>query len=82
MSCHYRLFPLLYARGSDRVVEMLEQVTAPNPVKKVLKDYEPLKKIVFQGKGKKVRAMFDRSDLPRREAAIRSKIKAEKLWLR
>jgi hypothetical protein len=82
VTCHYRLFPLLYARESDRAVEVLEQVTAPNPVKKVLKDHEPLKKIVYQGKGKVIRAMFDRADLPRREAAIRTRIKAAKLWLR
>lgn len=82
VSCHYRSFPLLYARESDLVVEVLEEVTAPNAVKKVLKDWEPIKKIVYQGKGAKVRAMFDRADLPRREAMIRNKIKAEGLWFR
>jgi len=82
VSCHYRSFPLLYARESDRVVQVLEEVTAPNAVKKVLKDWEPIKKIVYQGKGAKVRAMFDRDDLPRREAMIRNKIKAEGLWFR
>ena len=82
VSCHYRSFPLLYARESDRVVEVLEEVTAPNAVKKVLKDWEPIKKIVYQGKGAKVRAMFDRGDLPRREAMIRNRIKAEGLWFR
>ena len=82
VSCHYRTFPMLYARESDRVVEVLEEVTAPNAVKKVLKDWEPIKKIVYQGKGAKVRAMFDREDLPRREAMIRNRIKAEGLWFR
>jgi len=82
VSCHYRTFPMLYARESDLVVEVLEQVTAPNAVKKVLKDWEPIKKIVYQGKGAKVRAMFDRDDLPRREAMIRNRIKAEGLWFR
>jgi hypothetical protein len=82
VTCHYRVLPMLYARESDRAVEVLEQVTAPNPVKKVLKDYEPLKKIVYQGKGRAVRAMFDRTDLPRREQTIRNRIKAEKLWMR
>ncbi|MDP3340869.1 hypothetical protein [Frigidibacter sp.] len=82
VSCHYRTFPMLYARESDLVVEVLEEVTAPNAVKKVLKDWEPIKKIVYQGKGAKVRAMFDRDDLPRREAMIRNRIKAEGLWFR
>lgn len=82
ISCHYRFFPLLYARESDHVIEVLETVSAPNKIKKVLKQYEPLKKIVFQGKGHKVRALFDQNDLPRREQAIRKRIKSEGLWLR
>jgi hypothetical protein len=82
VSCHYRAIPLLYARESDAAVAMLEEVTAPNPVKKVLKEHEPLKRLVYQGKGQKLRAMFDRANLPRREAAIRKRIRAEGLWLR
>ncbi|KAF0677559.1 hypothetical protein [Profundibacterium mesophilum] len=81
-SCHYRSFPLLYARESDATVELLETVLAPNPIKKVLKAYEPLRKIVYQGKGRILRDLFDRDALPRREAAIRNRIKREKLWLR
>jgi hypothetical protein len=50
-SCHYRLLPLLYAREGDRVVEILETVAAPNRIKKVLKAYEPMKRMIFQGKG-------------------------------
>jgi hypothetical protein len=57
-------------------------VTAPNKVKRVLKDLEAIKKMVFQRKGHKVRAMFDREHLPSREAMIRNKIKREKLWMR
>lgn len=82
VSCHYRLLPLLYARESDKAVEMMEKVTAPNPIKRLLKENEALKKIVYQQKGRTVRGMFDRTDLPRREGTIRTKIKAENLWLR
>ena len=82
VSCHYRLFPLLYARESDRVVEVLETVAAPNKFKKVLKNYDPLKRLVFQRKGERIRAMFDRDNLPVREQAIRKAIKAKGLWLR
>ncbi|UWQ80377.1 hypothetical protein K3725_05055 [Leisingera sp. S132] len=81
-SCHYRLFPLLYARESDRVVEVLHQVAAPNRIKKVLKGYEPIKRMVYQGRGDKVRALFDRENLPRREQAIRNRIKSEGFWMR
>ena len=82
VSCHYRALPLLYARESDAVVAMLEAVCAPNPVKKLLKDHDPLKKLVYQGKGQDIRKMFDRADLPRREQIIRNRIKSEGLWLR
>lgn len=82
VSCHYRLFPLLYAREADRVIEVLEEVAAPNKIKKVLKQYEPIRKLVFQGKGAKVRALFDQQSLPRREQAIRNRIRNEGLWLR
>ncbi len=82
VSCHYRTFPMLYARESDAVVATLEEVAAPNWLKKVLKTYEPIKRMVYQGKGHKVRALFDRAALPRREQAIRNKIKSAGLWVR
>ncbi|UUV07301.1 hypothetical protein [Ruegeria sp. YS9] len=82
VSCHYRLFPLLYARESDHVIDVLETVVAPNKVKKVLKQYDPLKKLVLQGKGAKIRALFDQDNLPRREQALRNAIKSKGLWLR
>ena len=82
VSCHYRTLPLLYARESDAAVAALEAAIAPNPIKKILKDYEPLKKLVYQKKGATIRASFDRTDLPRREQAIRNAIKRMGLWLR
>ena len=66
------MIPLLYARESDRVVEVLEEVAAPNRIKKVLKGHEPFKRMIYQGRGHKVRALFDRDDLPRKEQAIRT----------
>ncbi|MEO1108380.1 MAG: hypothetical protein AAFX90_10705 [Pseudomonadota bacterium] len=82
VSCHYRLFPLLYARESDHVIDVLETVVAPNKVKKVLKQYDPIKKLVIQGKGQKIRNLFDRDALPSREQVIRNRIKAQGLWMR
>ena len=82
VSCHYRLLPLLYAREADHVIEVLETVSAPNKLKKVLKGYEPIKRMVYQGRGHKVRALFDQGNLPRREQAIRNKIKSEGFWMR
>ncbi len=82
VTCHYRVLPLLYAREADRVVDVLETVSAPNRIKRVLKGYDPIKRMVFQRRGHKVRALFDREHLPRREAMIRNRIKREKLWMR
>jgi hypothetical protein len=82
VTCHWRALPLLYARESDRVVEVLEAVAAPNAVKRILKEYEPFKKLIYQGKGQAIRAMFDRTALPRREQMLRNRIKAEGLWFR
>ena len=82
VTCHYRLLPLLYARESDRVVEVLEEVTAPNWIKKVVKQYDPMKRMIYQGRGQKVRALFDQNNLPRKEQAIRNKIKRNGFWMR
>ena len=82
VTCHYRLLPLLYARESDHVVEVLEEVTAPQKIKKVLKAHDPIKRMIYQGRGQKVRALFDRDNLPRKEQAIRNRIKREGFWMR
>ena len=82
VSCHYRMFPLLYARESDRAVALLEEIAAPNRIKRILKRYEPIKRMVYQGRGQKVRALFDREALPRREQMIRNQIRKAGFWMR
>lgn len=82
VSYHYRMLPLFYATASDRQVETLEEVAAPNKIKKLLKQYEPFKRMVYQGRGHKVRALFDRNNLPRQERAIRNQIKSAGFWMR
>lgn len=82
VSCHYRFLPLLYARESDHTVRVLEEAIAPNKIKKVLKGSEAIKRMVYQKRGHKVRAMFDRNALPRREQALRNKIKSAGFWMR
>lgn len=82
VTCHYRTLPLLYARESDKAIEVLEEICAPNAVKKLLKQYDPFKRMIYQKRGQKVRALFDREDLPRREQAIRNTIKREGFWMR
>jgi len=83
VACHYRTLPLLYARESDEAIEALERAVSPNKIKKVVKKSEAYRKIVFQQKGREIiREMFDQDNLPRKEQAIRQKIKKRNLWLR
>jgi hypothetical protein len=82
ISCHYRVLPLFYARETDAAVNALETVAAPNKIKKVLKQYDPFKRMIYQGRGQKVRALFDQNNLPRHEKALRNKIKSAGFWMR
>lgn len=82
VTCHWRLLPLLYARESDRTVQVLEAVATRPPVKKVLKGWDPFKRFLYQGKGAAARALFDRANLPRKEQALRNALKREGLWSR
>ncbi len=82
LTCHYRMLPLLYAREADHVVDVLSQVSQPNKVKKWLKQYDPFKRMIYQERGLKVRALFDQNDLPPRERQIRNRIKKEGFWMR
>lgn len=79
---HWRALPLLYAKASDRQLGLFEDIVAPNRIKKVLKAHAPFRRLVYQRRGERVRALFDRSALPRHERAIRNRIKTERLWMR
>lgn len=82
VTCHYRLLPLFYARESDAAIAAMEAVAAPNKIKKHLKQYDAYKRMIYQGRGQKVRALFDRNDLPRKEQQIRNQIKSAGFWVR
>ena len=81
-TCHYRLMPLLFAPESDHVVDTLREVAAPNKIKKVLKEYVPFKRMIYPKRGQKVRDMFNRDNLPRKERQIRNRIQSAGLWER
>jgi hypothetical protein len=82
ITCHYRHLPLLYARESDLAVEVLEEVAKDQSLRRVLRDHEPIKLMVYQNKGRKARELFDRNNLPRREQMLRGPLKDAGLWLR
>ncbi|HKK36023.1 MAG TPA: hypothetical protein VJ994_07005, partial [Paracoccaceae bacterium] len=60
----------------------LEAVTAPNHLKTVFRESAAFRRMIYQRKGREVRGLFDRAALPRKEQAIRNRIKAHKLWVR
>lgn len=78
---HWRALPLAWATGSEARLEALLTAAAANPVKKVLKAYEPFRLFLYQNRGRKARALFE-GGLPRREAAIRNRLRSAKLWMR
>lgn len=82
VTCHYRALPLLYARESDRAVAELEAIAGIQPLKRLLRESEAVRKMIYQGRGAKARALFDRAQLPPREQQIRSRLKAGGLWFR
>lgn len=82
ITCHYRNLPLLYAREDDAVLDALETAVAPNRIKKRLREWEPAKKLIYQGKGRdKIRPLFDRAALPAKEQPIRNMLKNKGWWL-
>ncbi|MEM1428453.1 MAG: hypothetical protein AAGG09_03235 [Pseudomonadota bacterium] len=82
VTCHWRVMPLLFARAPDRTIELLHEIAAPNWIKRALKEYDPFKRMIYHSKGARVRAMFDRANLPPSEARIRKRLKNAGLWLR
>jgi hypothetical protein len=82
ITCHYRALPLLYAKESDEAVEMLEKIATTKDYRRILREHQPVKKCVYQNRGRKARELFDRDALPRREQMIRNRLKREGLWAR
>ncbi|ROU00229.1 hypothetical protein [Histidinibacterium lentulum] len=79
---HWRVLPLLYTQGTEAQIALFEELVAPNRLKKVLKNHEPLKRFVYQGRGRKARALFDGQPLPRSEKKLRNVLKKEGFWMR
>ncbi|MBT9383729.1 hypothetical protein KM176_07665 [Pseudooceanicola sp. CBS1P-1] len=82
VSCHYRFLPLLYAREAPAVLDALEEIAAPNRIKKVLKGHEAMRRMIYQGRGRKIRTLIETEGLPRREQALRNRLKRAGFWMR
>ncbi len=82
ITCHWRVLALAYAREAPRVIEVLEEVAAPNRLKKLLKRHPPVRRMVFHGRGQKLRAMLEGNPLPANERALRNFLRREGFWIR
>lgn len=81
-TCHYRILPLLYAVESDHAVAVLEAVARDKTIRPALREWEAMRLTVYQNRGQKARALFDRDQLPPREQTIRNTLKREGFWIR
>ncbi|MFV0292283.1 MAG: hypothetical protein ACK5II_03305 [Paracoccus sp. (in: a-proteobacteria)] len=82
ITCHWRNLPLLYARESDRAVDVLENAAAAPDVKRLLQGWEPALRLIYQKHGRRsLRPVIDREHLPVREQPVRKQIKRAGWWL-
>jgi hypothetical protein len=81
-SCHWRALPLLYAREAEPVVALLEEIAGRGRVRRILREYEPFRRMIHQGKGRRLRADFAAEGLPATEARLRRILRNRKLWMR
>jgi hypothetical protein len=77
---HWRRLPLLYARESDAAVAFLEAIARPNRVKKLIR-HRPFRRMLYQGLGASVRALFPGGAAGLDEASVRRRIRAAGLWI-
>lgn len=82
VSCHYRWLPLLYARESDHAVEMLDKLARIGKNKRLLRESKAYRKLVYQGKGQRIRDLFDRAHPLSKEVLYRNRIRRAGLWIR
>ena len=70
VSNHYRQLPLLYAREGGLAVDALRTALTAHKINKVIKTYELIRRMVYEKRGPKVRALFDQDNLPCKEQQI------------
>ena len=70
VSYHYRQRPLLHARESGLAVDSLRTALAAHKINKVVKTYELIRRVIYEKRRPKVRALFDQDNLPCKEQQI------------
>jgi hypothetical protein len=74
--------PMITTRSLGAISSKISFRTAPNKIQKNLKGHDVFRRMIYQRRGQKVRAMFDRNNLPTREQQIRNQIKSAGFWIR
>lgn len=80
LTCHWRHLGLLYAREADETVALLEDLVTTQPLRRILREYDPIRQLVLRNQGRKARALFDRNALPKQEKTLRTRLRREGLW--
>jgi hypothetical protein len=73
---------LLYATAPDAVIDAVQTIASDQKIKRILKEYDPFKRFIYQNAGAKARNLFDQSNLPSTQRIIRKRLKNHKLWVR
>lgn len=82
-SCHYRNLSLLYARESDEVVALIEDLAADYRISTFLAEDEAAKQLIIEGKGRSsVRPLFGDNGSEWPEKKIRQTLRRADLWFR
>ncbi len=83
VSCHYRNLSLLYARESDAVVALIEELAADPAIAPLLRGDEAARRLIYGGEGRGVlRPLFADENPPSTEQAMRNRLRREGLWFR
>ncbi|MDQ7262298.1 hypothetical protein NM680_10890 [Paracoccus sp. PS-1] len=82
-TCHYRNLSLLYARESDAVVALIEELAADPRIAPLLADDEAARHLIAEGAGRsRIRPLFAGEDPPPTEKAMRQRLRRAGLWFR
>ena len=82
VSYHYRYLPLLYARAPNFVVHTLERLAQIPDLQKILSQYQPFARFLYDGLGADTRSLYNPDLGPVPEHKIRRILKQHGLWER
>ena len=83
VTCHYRNLSLLYARESDAVVDLIEELAMDPAIAPLLQGDEAVQRLILAGEGRRVlRPIFAEETPAPTEQVMRNRLRREGLWFR